>query len=426
MNTTRRVFVKNCASACALGAFGITGCSEARAGDVYPGWKPGEMDLHFVYTGCGENMFYRLPDGTAVLNDTGDFYRPKSLAEIPLLPSPDRLGGEWMSRYISRVYSEKTIDHLVLSHWHSDHVGHARFDEKDTPNAAYRFKTLEDGTRVNGFTCVARDYRFKRYLDHQGAARGQYGSAETSLPLLETWLEKEKKNGLVVEEFVPGSTERIPLLRDPGRYAGKFSVRCICANGKIWDGGNGFHDYAADHVAATGEKTLSQNTLSMGFVIEYGRFRYWAGGDVCGWFKAKDGSGVDYEALVGRRVGPVTVCKMNHHGCPDAMNEGFVRAVRADAYVACVWDPWQTHEQTLSLLTSREINGGRDPLIVPNLLPQSQAARCKDKAFMKNVVTRSPSHVVVKVLPGGTAYRIYLLDARDESMRILRRIDRAV
>ena len=31
----------------------------------------------------------------------------------------------------------------------------------------------------------------------------------------------------------------------------------------------------------------------------------------------------------------------------------------------------------------------------------------------------APGHAVVKVLPGGGAYRVYSLDARDEKMRIL-------
>ena len=48
--------------------------------------------------------------------------------------------------------------------------------------------------------------------------------------------------------------------------------------------------------------------------------------------------------------------------------------------------------------------------------------------FMKNVPpeTQNGVHVVVKVLPGGEKYRIYLLDARDESMKILARLDREV
>ena len=75
MPTTGRSFLKACVASGAAGMLGWEGCVSESGGDaVYPGWRPGELDLHFVYTGCGENMFYRLPDGTSILNDTGDFY----------------------------------------------------------------------------------------------------------------------------------------------------------------------------------------------------------------------------------------------------------------------------------------------------------------------------------------------------------------
>ncbi len=124
----RRDFLRNATAFGALSAVGIAQGGSAEVGRPYPGWRPGEMDLHFVYTGCGENMFYRLPDGTAILNDTGDFYRPRDLDQVPLLPSPDRLGGEWMARYLHRVYPEDAIDYAIFSHWHSDHIGHATYD----------------------------------------------------------------------------------------------------------------------------------------------------------------------------------------------------------------------------------------------------------------------------------------------------------
>ena len=144
--SSRRTFVKGMAAAGVAGAFGITGRAKAGVGDTYPGWNPGDLDLHFIYTCCGENMFYRLPDGTSILNDTGDFYRPKDLEHVPLLPFPERLGGEWVSRYVQRVYPEKTIDYLVLSHWHRDHVGHAKY-------------ILHIG-RISDFLTVGRDHRY--------------------------------------------------------------------------------------------------------------------------------------------------------------------------------------------------------------------------------------------------------------------------
>ena len=109
MGMNRREFLEMVLASAAY--TGFEGCASFdEVGTTYPGWKPGELDLHFIYTGCGENMFYRLPDGTAILNDTGEFYRPNDLARVPLLPSADRLGGDWVARYLKRVYLLETAD----------------------------------------------------------------------------------------------------------------------------------------------------------------------------------------------------------------------------------------------------------------------------------------------------------------------------
>ena len=400
---------------------GFEGCASlGEVGTEYPGWRPGELDLHFVYTGCGENMFYRLPDGTAILNDTGEFYRPRDLGRVPLLPSPERLGGDWMARYLKRVYPEKVIDYAIFSHWHGDHIGHAEFSgdgsQGDDPAKAFRYRVTDDGRKVNGFLCVAEEFGFRRYFDHQFPNRGSYGSNDTSMKFLVPWVEAEEKKGLIVEPFRVGALNQIALQRDPAKYRGVFSVRNICANGKLWDGKGGFRDYAAEHVAVTKKNHIAENTLSMGFVIQYGKFRYFTGGDVQPWLKTKDGKSVNYEALVGERVGPVSFCKMNHHGCDNAMTEDFIRAVRAQAYVSCMWCPWQAHPKTLERICKIGAHDGKRPFIVPNLVTDIQTDAKNSSAYALDA--SGASHVVVKVLPGGERYRIYLLEAADESMRV--------
>lgn len=427
MDCDRRKFLEMILASAA--STGFTGCASwSEIGAAYPGWKPGELDLHFIYTGCGENIFYRLPDGTAILNDTGDFYRPRDLARVPLLPSRDRLGGDWVARYLKRVYPEKTIDYAIFSHWHSDHIGHSRWDgdgmSDGEPDGSFRFRTTADGRKINGFLCVAEEFGFKRYFDHQYPARGTYRSQDSSMALLAPWVEEQKKKGLVVEPFKVGALDQIRLLRDPITYRNMFSIRNVCANGRLWDGRDGERDFAAEHVAATGKDRIGQNILSMGFVMRYGKFRYWTGGDVQLTLRAKDGGTVDYEALVGERVGPVSVCKMNHHGCSDAMSPGFVNAVRAQAYVSCMWCPGQAHPNVLARLYSTGSYDGKRPFLVPNLVTEVQRKGLADSAY--ELASSDASHVVVKVLPGGDRYRIYLLDAADESMRVKAVLEREV
>ena len=50
MPTTRRSFLKACVASGSAGMLGWEGCvSESGDDAVYPGWRPGELDLHFVY-----------------------------------------------------------------------------------------------------------------------------------------------------------------------------------------------------------------------------------------------------------------------------------------------------------------------------------------------------------------------------------------
>ncbi len=424
---TRREFIGAGAGAFAAFALGSRPVAAAGEGGTYPGWKPGEMDLHFIYTGRGENMFYRLPDGTAILNDVGEFYRPRELNRVPLLPSKEVLGGDWVRRYISRVYPEKTIDYAVFSHWHSDHVGHAEFDgdgvsERD-PGAALRYRVTPDGRKINGFLCVAEEFSFRRYFDHQYPNWGAYESHDSSMALLAPWLEEQKKKGLVADRFRPGALDQIALLRDPAKYKGVFSIRNIAANGAMWDGANGVIDYAAEHVARTGRKKIYQNMLSMSFVIQYGAFRYFTGGDIQQDILLRaDGTKVPYEALVGERAGRVNVCKMNHHGCSNAMTEGFVKAVNAQVYTAGMWCPYQAHPETLNRLTkTAAATGGKAPLFAVGLVSDIQTSKVDELGY--KLPYTGPAHVVVKVFPGGNAYRVYALDAHDESMRILSTYD---
>ena len=48
------------------------GTKEAGVGQPWHGWKPGQFQVHFIYTGVAESMFIIMPDGTTMLLDCGD------------------------------------------------------------------------------------------------------------------------------------------------------------------------------------------------------------------------------------------------------------------------------------------------------------------------------------------------------------------
>ncbi|MBR6435752.1 MAG: MBL fold metallo-hydrolase, partial [Thermoguttaceae bacterium] len=90
-------------------------------GKPYAGWKEGDLDLHFIYTGRSESCYHIFPDGTSILVDTGDF---TGLDPIPALPNNTKRAGEWVARYIKRVNpAGDHVDYMMCSHFHDDHCG---------------------------------------------------------------------------------------------------------------------------------------------------------------------------------------------------------------------------------------------------------------------------------------------------------------
>ena len=76
------------------------------AGKALPAWKPGEFQVHFIYTGVCESMFWIMPDGTTMLLDCGDFRAwARGKKAVWILPDGWRHPGEWIARYVERVTS---------------------------------------------------------------------------------------------------------------------------------------------------------------------------------------------------------------------------------------------------------------------------------------------------------------------------------
>ena len=74
------------------------GCAHPLAGKRLPPWKPGEFQVHFIYTGVAESMFWIMPDGTTMLLDCGDHPAiTRGKLAIWVLPNGKRHAGEWIA-----------------------------------------------------------------------------------------------------------------------------------------------------------------------------------------------------------------------------------------------------------------------------------------------------------------------------------------
>jgi len=399
---TRRQFVKlGVAAACLPG---LSGCAARMVGRAYPGWKPGEMDIHFIHTGVGEQTFFIFPDGTTMLLDCGDTHHAKYMRDVPPQPSVERCGGEWVSRYIKRLISQREIDYLMVSHWHGDHIG-------DPSLGCWRNAA---GRQICGISAVAEDFRFVNYFDHQFPNPGQYAldPDPKAYDMFQKWLAEARANGMNAQPFKVGACGQIRLLRDASKYPG-FSVRNLCANAVIWDGKSGTVDCGAAH-ARSGRPQIHENRLSAAIRIDYGRFSYYSGGDNELELYGEDGVPFNWEERIGKVCGPVEVAKTNHHAGTYAMSPEFCAAVRPRVWLSSVWQARMVDHKSLRPMCSRALYPDERYVCFGYV-----ADSVRDVAAVYGDDIAPGGHAVVKVAPGGAAYEVFTLSAEDESMRIV-------
>ena len=394
------------------------GCHDARAGKPWQGWKEGEFQIHFIYTGVAESMFLIFPDGTTMLLDCGDFDAlARGEKAVPLLPGPERHSGEWIARYVTRVNPAITyVDYMLLTHYHNDHAGSDRF---------YAEKQIRDGQEycLSGFSQAAETLSFSKAIDRcwpdyddplPDATAG--ADPDTAEHMKRFYNYMQKHRGLIIEKFRLGATDQIVQLKRPGKYP-SFKVRNICANGRIAAEDGTVTDLFSA-VKQAGRKKLNENAMSLGMVFSYGDFRFYTAGDFSARFKDPDGTVRFIEDDIAAVCGPVSVAKLNHHG-HNSMSRKLVAALRPQVWVSCVWDQLHNLPGTMELCADRTIYPD-DRIICPTIMPAERRAKDGESEWMKDIAPESyeGGHVVVNVEKGGKRYSVSYLTASDETMTV--------
>ena len=394
------------------------GCNDIRAGKPWQGWKEGEFQIHFIYTGVAESMFLIFPDGTTMLLDCGDFDAlARGEKAVPLLPGPERHAGEWIARYVTRVNPAITdVDYMLLTHYHNDHAGSDRF---------YADKQIRDGQEycLSGFSQAAETLSFRRAIDRcwpdyddplPNAADG--GDPDTVEHMKRFYTYMQKHRSMQIEKFRLGATDQIVQLKRPDKYP-SFIVRNICANGRIVAEDGTITDLF-EAVKKSGSKKLNENAMSLGMVFSYGGFRFYTAGDFSARFKDPDGRKRFIEDDIAAVCGPANVAKVNHHG-HNSMSRKLVAALRPQVWVSCVWDQLHNLPSCMELLSDRSIYPG-ERVICPTIMPAERRAKDGDAEWMKDIARDSyeGGHVVVNVEKGAKRYSVSYLSAKDESMTV--------
>lgn len=384
--------------------------AEHEIGKPYVGWKEGDLDIHFISTGAGENSFQIYPDGTTMLLDVGDWDHANYKDGVPQVPDSSRRPGEWVARYIARVRPEiDTIDYVMASHFHNDHIGSPKFGAGMTEGR-------DPNYQLSGIPHVGEFYRFGTAYD-----RG-YPTYDRPTPqapaerenLVAFWEYKEKTDGLKREKFEVGALDQIKMVNAPEKY--DFHTRNVCCNGVLWTGqGEETLDYF--ETWPNNMTQTNENTRSIGLTYQYGPFRFFTAGDLSGTLRDADGKDLDYEGAVGRAVGEVDVCKANHHSYKDAMPKTFTDAVNARVYCVCVWDRWHLQDNTATAMVLDDAGNPKPKLMCPTAVHTGNAEMMTDKAWRSRLVENG-GHVVVKAYDGGRKYKVYYLTDKDESMTV--------
>ena len=216
------------------------------------------------------------------------------------------------------------------------------------------------------------------------------------------------------QPFKVGALGQIRLLKDAASYP-DFSVRNLCANAVIWDGGNGTVDCGAAHVKS-GRSQIHENRLSSAIRIDYGGFSYYSGGDNELQLYGEDGRPFNWEERIGRVCGPVEVAKTNHHAGTHAMSPEFCAAVRPRVWLSSVWQPHMVDHKSLRPMCSRELYPDERYVCFGYV---ADGVREVAAAYGDDIAPCG--HAVVKVAPGGATYEVFTLSAEDESMRVVAR-----
>lgn len=253
-------------------------------------WTPGTLEIHHINIGQGDSALIVGPTGRSLLVDVGESYWNSSA-------DAQKIGS-----YVEAVLGCKQLDYVLISHFHSDHIGYVGYGG------------LWNLVEAQGFTIgqtLHRDYN--TYL-------GTTSSTFTNYKAYFEGAGQFKLNPVIAIE----GTSQVNL--GPGVT---FDIVTVDGNGSMRPG-----DFSADPLPP------SENDYSIGAVLRYGNFDEWLGGDLDGQYYTStyDYNYHDIEVSVAPEVGDVDVYKANHHGSDHSNSPTFVNQLDPEVSIISVGD----------------------------------------------------------------------------------------
>ena len=251
-------------------------------------WTSGNLEIHHINIGQGDSTLIIGPTGKSLLFDAGEStWNSHTKAQI-------------IGPYIESVLGCKSLDYVVISHFHLDHIGYVGYGG------------LWHLVETQGFTVGTTLIR--NYNTHLGYISGTFTNWKA-------YLEGTGQAKLHPTWAIEG-TGQVDL------GAGvTFNIVAVNGNGSIIAGD--FH---------TDASPPSENDYSIGGVLSYGNFDEWMGGDVSGQYEV-GGFGYTYhdiELNIAPEVGDMDVYKVNHHGSSHSSSATFINQLDPEVSIVTV------------------------------------------------------------------------------------------
>jgi len=237
---------------------------------------PRGLDIYFIDVEGGAATLIVTPTGESILIDCGN---------------PGARDAERIHK-VTQAVGLKTIDHLCITHWHTDHYG--------------------------GVNRLAQLIPITNFYDH-------------GIP--ETLAEDAKNFPLLIGAYKTASGGKSKALKPGDEITLKqvekgpaLQLRCVCSGGEVIADKAGAPENPVAREHKPKGEDRSDNARSLGFILSYGNWKFLDLGDLT-W-------NVEYKLVApSDKLGVMDVFQVNHHGLDISNNPVLLQTIKPSVAV---------------------------------------------------------------------------------------------